>query len=64
MNGTEDHILPYKGGQMKSDRGEIYSAQETIQYWINRNQTDTTPLIGDFDNTNTTDNCTITKHST
>lgn len=62
INGTEDPILPYGGGPMKSDRGEVFSTQETIAYWVNRNETDTTPLISDFENTDVSDNCTITKH--
>ncbi len=62
INGTEDPILPYEGGQMQSNRGEVYSTQQTIDYWVNRNQTNTTPLISNFDNTDTSDNCTITKH--
>lgn len=62
MNGTEDPILPYEGGQMIKKRGEVYATQETIDYWVKRNQTDTTPIITDITNKDTKDNCNIKKH--
>lgn len=61
MNGTADPILPYNGGQMASNRGEVLSADNTINYWVTRNQTSTTPDITNFVDINTTDNCTIQK---
>ncbi len=61
MNGTADPILPYNGGQMSSNRGEVYSTDDTINYWITRNQTATAPETTQITNINTTDNCTITK---
>lgn len=62
MNGTEDPINPYEGGEMSSNRGEVLSAQETIDYWVNRNQTDTSPIVTDLADTDTSDNCTVKKH--
>jgi len=62
MNGTVDPINPFEGGEMKGDRGEVRSAEETIDYWVNRNQTDTTPMVTDFPDTDTSDNSTIKKH--
>ncbi len=62
MNGTQDPINPYEGGEMSDDRGEVYSSQETIDYWVNRNQTNTTPTVTDFADTDTGDNCTVRKH--
>lgn len=44
MNGTADPILPYYGGQIKGNRGDVYSTPETVEYWINRNSTDIIPL--------------------
>lgn len=44
MNGTSDPILPFKGGQMASQRGEVQSAGNTIEYWVKRNKTETIPL--------------------
>jgi len=72
MNGTEDPINPFEGGQVgdsdsggnsnNNSRGEVFSAQATIDYWVNRNQTDTIPVVTDFANTNTSDNCTAKKY--
>lgn len=61
MNGTNDPILPFSGGAMASNRGQVVSTDSTINYWINRNQTTSTPVITNLPNINATDNCTITK---
>lgn len=63
MNGTEDPILPYNGGQIDSNRGEVYSTAETVDYWINRNQTDSTPVIIDVQNIDPDDNSTVNRYS-
>jgi len=63
MNGTDDPILPYSGGQISSNRGEIYSTAETVNYWINRNQSDTTPTVIDVPNTDPDDDSTVTRFS-
>jgi polyhydroxybutyrate depolymerase len=39
MNGTEDPLVPYDGGQIASNRGEVISTDESINYWIARNNT-------------------------
>lgn len=62
MNGTDDPINPYEGGQMASNRGEVLSAEETIAYWVNRNQTDTTPTTTDLADMNTSDKSTLKKY--
>ena len=61
MNGTDDPINPYAGGAMAGNRGEVFSAQATIDYWINRNQTDTNAIVTDFADTNTSDDATVKK---
>jgi len=61
MNGTEDPINPYEGGEMTSNRGVVFSAQETVDYWVNRNQTDTSPTVTDLADTDTQDNSTVKK---
>lgn len=62
MNGTEDPINPYEGGEMTGSRGEVISAQATIDYWVSRNQTDTSPTVTDLADTDTADKCTVKKH--
>lgn len=38
VNGTEDRIMPYDGGSIINDRGEVISAEATRDYWISVNQ--------------------------
>lgn len=62
MNGTDDPILPYNGGQMASNRGEVFSTENTVSYWVQRNATNTTPEITNFPNINTADGSTTTRY--
>ncbi len=41
MNGTDDPILPYEGGHIVPMRGELFSTLDTVAYWVNRNQANT-----------------------
>jgi len=43
INGTADRILPYNGGKMIRDRGEVQSTDESIQFWVGHNGCDETP---------------------
>ncbi len=61
MNGTDDPLVPYEGGQVNGDRGIVYSTEETVAYWVNRNNTNTTPVTTTFTDNNTSDNSTVTK---
>lgn len=61
MNGTDDPINPFEGGAMAGNRGEVFSAQATIDYWVNRNQTDTNAIVTDFTDTDTSDDTTVKK---
>jgi polyhydroxybutyrate depolymerase len=62
MNGTDDPIMPYIGGQMASNRGEVFSTDNTVTYWTQRNATLTTPEITDIPNTNAVDGSTVKKY--
>ncbi|MBK7098204.1 MAG: hypothetical protein IPH58_07425 [Sphingobacteriales bacterium] len=62
MNGTNDPIMPYLGGQIASNRGEVFSTDNTIAYWVQRNATNPTPEITNINDLNTSDNSTVTKH--
>lgn len=62
MNGTEDPILPYNGGEMASNRGVVYSTDIATAYWYNRNGTDTNPIVTNFQDSNTDDKCTATRY--
>ena len=64
MNGTGDPLLPYTGGQMTGDRGEVYSAADTVADWVARNGADTTAVNYAFtDNPAFVDNSTVTRHT-
>jgi polyhydroxybutyrate depolymerase len=36
-NGTEDLLMPYDGGLVAKDRGEVISSQETVAWWVAAN---------------------------
>ncbi len=61
MNGTDDPILPYFGGEMASNRGTVLSTQQSVNYWTTRNGISTSPIIENFPDINTTDDCTVIK---
>lgn len=44
MNGTNDFILPFKGGRMRGHRGTVLSAAETIEYWKKFLKTNADPI--------------------
>ncbi len=62
MNGTEDPILPFEGGEMASNRGLVLSTQESVDYWINRNGTSTDPIVENIDDINMDDGCTAIRY--
>jgi polyhydroxybutyrate depolymerase len=62
MNGTDDPIMPYIGGQMASNRGEVFSTDNSVTYWTQRNATLTTPEITDIPNNNTVDGSIVKKY--
>lgn len=59
MNGTIDPLLPYEGGGI---RGRVYSAEETIEYWVKRNGTDQTAKVIKVPDINKEDNCHVEKY--
>ncbi len=61
MNGTEDGILPFEGGEMKSDRGLVLSSEESIDYWITKNQTDKQAIVVEFDDLDVNDSSSVRK---
>ncbi len=63
MNGTDDPILPYYGGNIVDNRGAVTSTPATIEHWVNRNQTDSTPVQTSITNLDTEDGSTIQRYS-
>ncbi len=47
MNGTDDPVMPYKGGSVKVFRrelGEVISAPDTVAFWVKANGCKGTPV--------------------
>jgi len=61
MNGTEDPLVPYEGGQIASNRGLVLSTDASVDYWVNRNGTDIVPIVENLPDTNPNDESTIEK---
>lgn len=59
MNGTDDPILPYEGGHIKPQRGELFSTPDTVAYWVNRNQANTVVGVTGIEDLDSGDNSTI-----
>lgn len=59
MWGTEDPLAPYEGGPMAGRRGDILSADASIQYWIKRNGTTTSPETTKYSDLDPADNSTV-----
>ena len=57
ISGTKDKEVSYDGTNFE---GQI-SHNEVLNYWVNYNQTDASPIISDLPNINTTDGSTV-KH--
>jgi polyhydroxybutyrate depolymerase len=68
INGTGDPINPYQGGEVKlqggAKRGNVQSADETMQYWANLAKMDFKNAIKyDFPDTDKEDGATATQYS-
>ena len=61
MNGTDDPICPWEGGEYNifKDRGTVLSAEESVNFWIRHNGCDTIPQYKDFPDLATEDNSTV-----
>jgi polyhydroxybutyrate depolymerase len=62
MNGTDDPLMPWSGGVVAGDAGEVLSTQATLDYWLKVNRSDirrreSQPLA----NPNLTDKSSITE---
>lgn len=55
MNGTDDPILPYDGGNIAGDRGEVLPTVGTVAHWVERNRADTSAVRTDVPDRDTRD---------
>ena len=58
MNGTADRILPYDGGKMIRNRGEVQSTDDSIRYWVTHNNCEQKPRSIQYPDRSKTDGCT------
>ena len=62
MNGTDDPLLPYNGGEVAphiGGRGTVLSALESVNFWVDFNKTDSSHAIIIFPDINIEDNSTV-----
>ncbi len=63
MNGTADPIVAYEGGTVMNGNVELYSTEETIDYWVSRNGTDTSPEKSGFTDLDINDSSTVERYT-
>jgi len=66
MNGTDDSLMPDDGGCVSvcpSGKGTVESTQDSVDFWVNLNSTDTTPSVQSFPDIETNDHSTVTMHT-
>jgi len=63
LNGTNDPLVPYEGGRIPANDSSVLSTQVTVDHWVARNQTDTTPVETTLANSDPNDGSTIKRFS-
>ena len=48
--GDDDPLVPFEGGSIKWDRGEVVSVKKTVEFWIKNNKCGDTPTETEIDN--------------
>ncbi len=48
--GVEDPLVPYEGGSISFNRGEVVSVQNTVEFWVKNNECGETPVVTEIDN--------------
>ncbi len=63
MNSTDDPIVPFNGGIIAGDRGEVMSAEQTLNFWVNLNYLNTQKRTNRYiEDSNSDDNSRIIKN--
>lgn len=63
MNGTNDRILPYGGGKMIHDRGNVQSTDESVRYWSRHNGCEEKPQSFEYPDDIEEDRCTASRRT-
>lgn len=56
IHGTEDNVNPYEG------TSTMTGIEETVRFWVDRNNCDTVPVINEVPDINISDNATATRY--
>jgi len=62
MNGTEDPLVPWKGGSVRvfgKEYGEVLSTDKTVEYWVKYNNCNTNPSITELPDKDKCDHSTV-----
>lgn len=63
LAGTEDPLIPFDGGSIALNRGTVLSAADTVNFWVNFLNTDTTPNVTNLPNTMLADDSTVSLYT-
>jgi polyhydroxybutyrate depolymerase len=66
INGTEDPIVPYNGGEVKllgGSRGAVASTDDTIRFWTRLNKCEDKPAVEELPDSDPADNTRVKKIS-
>jgi polyhydroxybutyrate depolymerase len=48
--GDEDPLVPYEGGSIKWDRGEVVPVARSVEFWVKNNKSGEPPQVTELDN--------------
>jgi polyhydroxybutyrate depolymerase len=49
INGTEDPLVPYEGGEVAFNRGSVISTDDTVDFWVDHNRCEAVSIITTWD---------------
>lgn len=59
IQGTDDKLVPYNGGNVARNRGKVIGTDEAIGLWTKANMTDKEPVEGFLPDSDKRDGCTV-----
>jgi polyhydroxybutyrate depolymerase len=62
MNGTDDPLVPWKGGAVKvfgKEYGDVISTTETVNFWVKHNSCNEIPSVAELPDKDKTDHSTV-----
>jgi polyhydroxybutyrate depolymerase len=59
IQGTDDKLVPYNGGNVARNRGKVIGTDEAVAHWTKANKTDKEPVTGALPDSDKRDGCTV-----